>query len=52
MNTKQNVFVAHRRGMNVGEAAIWCMNTYKRTQNLFWLRVARRIARRTLVRAK
>ena len=49
---EQKVKVAHKRGMNVGEAAIWCMKHYKRTQNLFWLRAAQRIARRTLVRAK
>ena len=52
MNTKQNVFVAHKRGMNVGEAAIWCMKRFECTKNVYWLRVARRIARRTLVRAK
>lgn len=48
MNTKQNVFIVHKRGMNVGEAAIWCANAYKRTKNPFWLRVLRRIARREL----
>lgn len=52
MNTKQNVFVAHKRGMNVGEAAIWCMKQFEHTKNVYWLRVARRIAQRTLVRAK
>ena len=45
---EQNVFVARKRGMNVGEAAIWCMNRYMCTKNAFWLRVARRIARREL----
>lgn len=49
---EQNVKVAHKRGMNVGEAAIWCANAYKRTKNRYWLRVAQRIAQRTLVRAK
>ena len=49
---EQNVKVAHKRGMNVGEAAIWCMNRYMCTKNAFWLRAAQRIARRTLVRAK
>ena len=48
----QKVKVAHRRGMNIGEAAIWCMKRFECTKNLFWLRVAQRIARRTLVRAK
>lgn len=45
---EQNVFVAHERGMNVGEAAIWCANAYKRTKNRYWLRVLRRIARHEL----
>ena len=45
---EQKVKVAHRRGMNVGEAAIWCMNKYRCTKNAFWLRVLRRIARRSL----
>ena len=45
---EQNVFVAHKRGMNVGEAAIWCANAYKRTKNRYWLCVLRRIARRSL----
>ena len=49
---EQKVKVAHKRGMNVGEAAIWCANAYKRTKNRYWLRVLRRIAQRTLVRAK
>lgn len=48
MNTKQNVFVAHKRGMNVGEAAIWCMKRFERTKNVYWLRVARRLAQREL----
>lgn len=45
---EQKVKVTHRRGMNVGEAAIWCANAYKRTKNRYWLRVLRRIARRSL----
>ena len=45
---ERKVKVAHKRGMNVGEAAIWCANAYKRTKNLFWLRAARRLARREL----
>ena len=52
MVNEQNVKVAHKRGMNVGEAAIWCMRRFECTKNLFWLRAAQRIARRTLVRAK
>lgn len=49
---EQNVFIAHRRGMSVGEAAIWCMRRFECTKNLFWLRAAQRIAQRMLVRAK
>lgn len=49
---EQKVKVVHKRGMSVGEAAIWCANAYKHTKNRFWLRVLRRIARRTLVREK
>lgn len=45
---EQKVKVAHKRGMNVGEAAVWCMKRFECTKNLFWLRVARRIARREL----
>lgn len=45
---EQKVKVAHKRGMSIGEAAIWCMNAYKRTRNPFWLRALRRIARRSL----
>lgn len=45
---EQNVFVARKRGMAVGEAAIWCMRRYEHTKNLFWLRAAQRIARREL----
>lgn len=45
---EQKVKVAHRRGMNVGEAAIWCMRQFECTKNVYWLRVARRIARREL----
>lgn len=45
---EQNVFVAHKRGMNVGEAAIWCMKRFECTKNVYWLRVARRLARRSL----
>lgn len=45
---EQNVFVVHKRGMNVGEAAIWCMRRFECTKNLFWLRVARRLAQREL----
>ena len=45
---EQNVKVAHKRGMTVGEAAIWCMNRYMCTKNTFWLRVAQRIVRREM----
>ena len=45
---EQNVKVAHKRGMNVGEAAIWCMKRFERTKNPFWLRVVQRLARREL----
>ena len=45
---EQNVKVAHKRGMAVGEAAIWCMNRYMCTKNAFWLRAAQRIAQREL----
>lgn len=45
---EQKVKVAHKRGMAVGEAAIWCMRRYEHTKNLFWLRAAQRIARREL----
>lgn len=45
---EQKVKVAHKRGMSVGEAAIWCANAYKRTKNRYWLRVLRRIAQRSL----
>lgn len=46
--SEQKVKVAHKRGMAVGEAAIWCMRRYECTKNLFWLRAAQRIARREL----
>ena len=42
---ERNVKVARKRGMNVGEAAIWCMKQFERTKNVYWLRVARRLAR-------
>lgn len=45
---EQKVKVVHKRGMNAGEAAIWCANAYKRTKNRYWLRVLRRIAQRSL----
>ena len=45
---EQNVKGAHKRGMAVGEAAIWCMRRFECTKNLFWLRVARRLARHEL----
>lgn len=45
---EQNVFVARKRGMNVGEAAIWCMRRFECTKNGYWLRVAQRLARREL----
>lgn len=46
--SEQKVKVAHKQGMAVGEAAIWCMNRYMCTKNAFWLRAAQRIARREL----
>lgn len=45
---EQKVKVARKRGMAIGEAAIWCMNRYRCTKNAFWLRAAQRIARREL----
>ena len=45
---EQKVKVAHKRGMHVGEAAIWCMKRYEHTKNIYWWRVAQRIARRSL----
>ena len=45
---EQKVKVAHKRGMSVGEAAIWCNQMFERTKNIYWWRVARRIARREL----
>lgn len=44
----EKVFIARKRSMNVGEAAIWCMKQFERTKNVYWLRVARRLARREL----
>lgn len=45
---EQNIKVARKRGMSIGEAAIWCMKRYEHTKNLFWLRAAHRIAQREL----
>ena len=46
---EQKVKVVHKRGMNVGEATIWCMRRFECTKNVYWLRVAQRLARRELV---
>ena len=45
---EQTVKVARKRGMAVGEAAIWCNRMFERTKNIYWWRVAQRIARREL----